>query len=212
MAFPLPVAVHPPVVCISFQPINSPTRHLPPISPEKTRLRFSHLDPHPHPLLPLRAMPISRLSFRWQRQTKGVCPSRRTLAPNSLLATYDPLPRPLQCTNSNRSYRTEFAGRISKIFFARPGPSSGQMSLSDQTTDREATALFSSPPPKMRQEPLRCSTAITGRQELSKSGPTGSLRISTGPTPLSLPPEAFILQVIQFSWSSGIVVLTTLRS
>jgi len=109
------------------------------------------------------------------------------------------LPHPPRSTNINRSCRIEFAGRISKIFFARPEPSSGQMSLWDQTTDREATAPFSSPQPKMLQEPSRCFMATTGRRELSKLGPTGSLRISMVPILSSLLPEAFILQVIQFS-------------
>lgn len=129
MAFSLPVAVHPSLVCIPLSPMDSPTHHLLPISPGKTRLPFFHPDPHPHPPPLPRAMPISRLSFRWQRQTKGVCPSQKTLALNSLLAMYDPLRHPPRCTNDNLSCRIEFAGRILKIFFARPGPSSGQMSL-----------------------------------------------------------------------------------
>lgn len=84
------------------------------------------------------------------------------------------LPRPPWSTNGNHSCRIGFAGKISRIFFARPEPSSGQMSPWDQTIDREATAPFSSPQPKMLQEPLRCFTATTGRRELSKSDPTGS--------------------------------------
>ena len=51
----------------------------------------------------------------------------------------------------------------------------------------------------MRQELLRCSTATTGRRELSKSDPTGSLKTSMAPIPFSLHLGVFILQVIQFS-------------
>ena len=63
--------------------------NLPPISPGKTHLPFFHLDHRPHPPPLLRAMPTSRPSFRWQRQTKAVCPSQKTLVHSSSLATYD---------------------------------------------------------------------------------------------------------------------------
>jgi len=89
MAFSLSAAVRPSVVCISTKPTISRTRHLPPISPGKSHLPFSHPDPRRRFRLPplLRAMPISRQLFRWQRPTKRVYPSRRTLAPSSLLET-----------------------------------------------------------------------------------------------------------------------------
>ena len=60
---------------------------------------------------------------------------------------------------------------------------------------------------------MRCSMATIGRQELSKSGPTGSLKTSMDPISLSLPPQAFIPQVIQSSiWHNGTALLTTLSS
>lgn len=89
MAFPLSVAVHPSVVCFSHWPTVSRTFHLPHFRLGNILLPFSHLRPRrPFSLRPLpRAMPISRPSSRWQRQTKGVCLFRKTPAPSSSLET-----------------------------------------------------------------------------------------------------------------------------
>jgi hypothetical protein len=94
MTFPLSIAVYPSVVCFSQSQTISRTFHLPQIRLGKALLPSSHLQPrHPISLRPLpQVMPISRPSSRWQRQTKGVCPLRKTPAPSSSLEMYGLLP------------------------------------------------------------------------------------------------------------------------
>ena len=127
MAFPLSVAMHPSVVCISQWPTNSPTypqsaqgkptslsfiwitAPTPRPCSEQCRHRGRHSDGNFKPRPFAHPKRHSDTALRWQRKI--------------------PLPGPPYFAHGNPSFPIEFAGRTSRIFFARLEPSSARMSL-----------------------------------------------------------------------------------